>query len=73
MKRVFYCYSCGEYFKVRYNPRSLDSGELCSHCGSDDTEYSPEENSDDNSDIDPTDDFYSSNDSQDDDDNDDRY
>lgn len=44
MSKVYYCYSCGEYFKVREADLRLNQDiVLCPHCEGDDTEYSPEE------------------------------
>ena len=40
---IYYCYSCSEYFKISAKrSKSLDSI-TCPHCGSFDTEHSPEE------------------------------
>lgn len=58
MSKVYYCYSCSEYFKVKYNVLNQD-GVLCPHCESDDTEHSPEEEKDE--DEDDTDNFYRAN------------
>ena len=59
MTKVYYCYSCGEYFKVkeselRTNPDSV----RCPNCEGDDTEYSPEENTDDDDDDNLSKDYY---------------
>ena len=41
---MYYCYSCSEYFKVREADLRINpNAALCPHCGGDDTEYSPEE------------------------------
>lgn len=40
---IYYCYSCSEYFKVfPKKAKNLDNI-TCPHCGSFDTEHSPEE------------------------------
>lgn len=47
MSKMYYCYSCGEYFKVREADLRLNQESvLCPHCEGDDTEYSPEADED---------------------------
>ncbi len=43
MARIYYCYSCGEYFNVKRNVKINEEAVICPHCEGDDTEHAPEE------------------------------
>lgn len=47
MSKVYYCYTCSEYFKVKNSDIKNNSDAiLCPLCAGDDTEHSPEEEKD---------------------------
>jgi hypothetical protein len=54
MARIYYCYTCGEYFSIKRNVKINESSTICPHCEGDDTEHAPEEeNGDDDIEYDP--------------------
>lgn len=51
MAKIYYCYSCGEYFSVKNNAKLNNDTAICPHCEGDDTEHAPEEEKDNDDDY----------------------